>query len=125
MRTYGKLLAAALALSALPMVYACDDTLTQDPLTVSPVYAKVYVGQTVQLNATFDRNKNVVVDGVAWSSTDADIAEVSQDGLVTGLKPGRVTIAAGCASHCGTALVVVINDRPGPQDEDPYSGGGR
>lgn len=124
MRTYGKLLAAALALGALPLLYACDDQGPPDPLTVSPVYAKVYVGQAVQLHATFSGTTSRV-DGVAWSSTDATIADVSQDGLVTGVKPGRVTIAAGCSHYCGTALVVVFKDTPGPQDEDPYTGGGR
>ena len=127
MKTYGKLLAAALALSALPLLYACDGPFDprDRPVVVSPAYAKIYVGQMVQLCATLNGNAAKVAAGgkVRWSSTDPFVAEVSEDGWVHGLKPGIVIITGGCGEYCGTARVVVSADTPGP--EDPPRGGER
>jgi uncharacterized protein YjdB len=125
MRTYGKLLAAALALSALPLLYACDGPTPPKPLSVSPVYTKVYVGQMVQLCATtFDGRdaEEALGEPVHWSSTDASVAEVTDGGWVRGLKPGNVTIAAGCRSHCGSARVMVAATDPGSHEMDPPGG---
>jgi uncharacterized protein YjdB len=91
---------------------------------VSPVYTKVYVGQMVQLSATtLDGGDPEVVLGepVKWSSTDASVAEVTDGGWVRGLKPGNVTIAAGCQGHCGSARVMVAAD-PGSDEEGPPGG---
>ena len=49
------------------------------------------VGETAQLSATVD---GVVSSDVVWSSSDEEIATVSEAGLVTALKEGEVTIEA-------------------------------
>lgn len=116
MRTYGKLLAAALALGALPLLYACDDPI-RPPDTLSPAYAKIAVGQVVQFQTTPPTRE------VEWASHDPEVAEVSGDGRVTGLKPGRAIISGDCGDHCPTALVEVINYAPWPPDRDPKTGG--
>lgn len=51
----------------------------------------LYVGETAQLSATVD---GVVSSDVVWSSSDEEIATVSDAGLVTALKEGEVTIEA-------------------------------
>jgi uncharacterized protein YjdB len=125
MRTYGKLLAAALALSALPVLYACDGPVPPKALSVSPVYTKVYVGQMVQLCATTTdgRDPKVVYgEPVKWSSTDASVAEVSEDGWVKALTPGNTTIAAGCQGYCGSARIMVAATDPGSHEMDPPGG---
>jgi hypothetical protein len=113
MRTYGKLLAAALALSALPLLYACD--VVDPPPTLSPAYAKIAVGQVVVFETPGP--------DVEWASSDPKVAEVSGDGWVTGLKPGRAIISGDCGDYCPTALVEVIDYAPWPPDRDPKTGG--
>ena len=117
MRTYGKLLAAALALSALPLLYACD--VVDPPPTLSPAYAKIAVGQVVQ----FQTPDTMLPHEVEWASHDPEVAEVSGEGRVTGLKPGRAIISGTCESQCRTALVEVIDYAPWPPDRDPKTGG--
>ena len=57
----------------------------------------VYIDQTISLTATVSG-----IDGsVAWSSSDSTIASVDQNGVVTGIKKGTVTIYAAV----GTALL--------------------
>jgi hypothetical protein len=132
MRTYGKLLAAALALSALPLLYACDPPIEPKPLSVSPVYSKIYVGQMVQLCASLNvEDAEPLEEGeFQWSSTDPSVAEVSEAtgcddgesaGWVKALTPGNVTIAAGCRDYCGSARVMVLAD-PGGHEMDPPGG---
>ena len=125
MRTYGKLLAAALALSAFPVLYACDGPVPPKALSVSPVYTKMYVGQMVQLRATTLNGQDPAKaygEPVRWSSTDASVAEVDDDGWVMAVKPGNVTIAAGCQGHCGGARIMVIATDPGSHEMDPPGG---
>jgi len=89
---------------------------------VSPVFANVYVGQMVQFSATLNgRTEATGDDEIQWSTIDPSVAEVSEDGWVTGLKPGNVTIAAGCRNHCGTARVMGLAD-PGSDEEGPSGG---
>lgn len=52
-----------------------------------------YGDDTVQLSATVSPS-NASVKTVTWKSSDATVAKVSATGLVTGLKPGKVTITA-------------------------------
>jgi hypothetical protein len=125
MKRHAKLLAAALALSVLPLLYACDDNITdpdERPVIVSPAYAKLYVGQMVQLSATLNgpaTEASMNGHKVLWSSSDPFVARVSEDGWVQGLKAGHVTITGGCGQYCGTARVVVSADTPGEEDIPP------
>jgi hypothetical protein len=120
MRTYGKLLAAALALSALPLLYACEGVTPPETETLSPAYAKIAVGGIVQFQTPAKPRGRMV----EWASGDPEVAEVSGDGWVTGLKPGGAIIRGDCGQYCPTALVVVI-DPVGPQDPDPETGGAK
>ena len=66
-------------------------------LNVSPVQANLIgpVGTKLNLLLTIRNSKNKPVDfKVAWSSSDEKIATVSQDGIVTSIAPGPVTVAA-------------------------------
>jgi uncharacterized protein YjdB len=66
-------------------------------LSVSPVQANLIgpIGTRLNLLLTIKNSKNKPIDlKVAWSSSDDKVATVSQDGVVTSVAPGAVTVAA-------------------------------
>lgn len=72
-------------------------------ITLTPSATTLKVGGTVTLNSN--------VDGVAYSSSNEQIATVSADGVVTGVGAGSVTITAtkdGCTD--GTIVLTVTSD---------------
>lgn len=60
-------------------------------LIVSKPSSDIYVGQ--QLTLTFEDKADIDNKGITWTSSDATIATV-ENGVVTGVKPGQVTITA-------------------------------
>ena len=88
------------ALVALGLGSGCGDPAgppVATTITISPLEAILEdAGDTVQLTATVeDQNGQAMTDvAVAWSSSDSIIANVSEDGLVTGEEAGSVTIQA-------------------------------
>lgn len=90
-------------------------TLERRPATsvvVTPDPAAVKVGGTVQLTATLTAANGQTLTGrnIIWSTSNAAIATVDQTGLVTGVAPGLVTIAATSTLEpiTGAAQVSVI-----------------
>ena len=75
----------AVALAALTLMACNKKDEPQATLTITPATAEVAVGATVQLTANME---------VTWSSSDATIAGVNENGLVTGNKEGEATITA-------------------------------
>lgn len=63
--------------------------------------------QTETLTATVQPD-DATDKTVTWSSSDATIASVDQDGKVTGLKKGEVTITAKAGEKIATCMVSVI-----------------
>lgn len=78
-------------------------------LTVSPPDGSVAPGGSVKLAAAVvDAGGHPIArPNVIWSTTDPSVAIVDEDGLVTGLREGRVTIIAGSGKASSTASVVV------------------
>jgi len=76
---------------------------------VSPTTSTVLVGGRVTLSAeVFDAGGAIIVGHqVSWSSMTPNIASVSARGVVTGVSPGNVVIAAIAAGLTGTAVVTV------------------
>jgi uncharacterized protein YjdB len=73
------------------------EVLDVNVLSVSPVQANLIgpVGTRLNLLLIIRNSKNKPIDlKVAWSSSDEKIATVSQDGVVTSVAPGMVTVAA-------------------------------
>lgn len=63
-------------------------------LQVSPLFAGFLPGATKQLVATF----NGATVPVTWATSDATVATVSADGLVTGIASGSASITASMSS---------------------------
>jgi uncharacterized protein YjdB len=78
-------------------------------VAVSPPAANVTVGQSVQLTATpKDASGNALTGRtVTWATSNAAVATVSGNGLVTGAAPGTATITASSEGQNGTAAVTV------------------
>ncbi len=72
---------------------ACLDYDTPvDSVTILQPTAQVSVGQTMQLSAVVSPADRY--QGVWWTSSDPDVATVSEDGTVTGVKAGTTNITA-------------------------------
>jgi uncharacterized protein YjdB len=88
-------------------------TVEADPvgLTVVPSIATVDGGRFLRLTASLhlpDGSKATAPD-VTWQSADGTIASVGPDGLVYGLKAGRVQIVATWHDSRGSSLVTVVD----------------
>ena len=79
-------------------------------VTVSPASAMIQVGGMLQLTATArDVEDNELPERpIMWSSSDPRVAEVDEDGIVTGVATGQATITATSEGESGTATVAVV-----------------
>lgn len=80
-------------------------------ITLEPSMATlIATGQTVQLSAiVLDRNGHPLADAViAWESSDAAVATVSDEGHVTAVMEGMATITARSGSVAKSAPVTVV-----------------
>ena len=78
-------------------------------ISVSPTTAEVSVGATKQLNASITPY-NATNQGVTWSSSNQNYATVDQNGLVTALAAGTVTITAtaqGDTTKKATSVITI------------------
>lgn len=73
-------------------------------LRITPPMVNLRPGDTYQF--TYGNTYNL---DVTWSSSDASIATVTQDGLVTAVGPGNATITLATALESVTALVAVAH----------------
>ena len=94
---------------------ACSATDTDEPtpvgeVIVTPTTLEVGMGGTAVLSAEItDADGNVVRDRrVVWASADPSIATVSDNGVVAGVKAGRVNVAASAEGKSGVASVSVV-----------------
>ncbi len=78
-------------------------------ITIAPAPANVDVGNALQLSAEARDADGNVIEGVSltWSSADASVATVTQDGLVTGVGGGTAQITATAGNASGSATVTV------------------
>src|SRR3989441_85804 len=89
---------------------ACHTRIVVASVDVSPATAATYPNATVQLTATLtDANGNSLTGRtVTWGTSDANLATVDANGLVTGKSVGGpVTITATSEGKSGTSSVTV------------------
>ncbi len=79
-----------------------------EKLTLKSTKATVKSGQTVKLGYTV-LPKNTTNKALTWSSSNKAVASVNKNGVVTGLKGGKVTITAktsnGIAKKCTVTVI--------------------
>ena len=86
--------------------------LTEVTVTVTPAETILAVGASAVLEAQVQDAEGEPLTGrtIAWSSSAAEIASVSAEGLVRGHASGRATISAFSEPGLGLAQVVVQED---------------
>ncbi|HEX6815142.1 MAG TPA: Ig-like domain-containing protein [Gemmatimonadaceae bacterium] len=77
---------------------------------VTPATDSVAVGNTITLQATVMGPGGQVVSGqrVFWNTGNASVATVTEAGVVTGVAPGTVQIAASAGGSSGIANITVL-----------------
>lgn len=110
----GRALCVAAALGVLAT--SCDEVVVEpvpvSTVTVSPDAVTLDIGATRRFEATAtDAAGNELPRPTTWSTGNSAIATVDEEGLVTAMGEGTVTISATMGSARGTATVDVF---PGP-----------
>ena len=67
-----------------------------------PASGEIEIGETIDLDVTFAGDDGEPV-AVIWSSSDESVATVDDDGVVTGVSAGTVTITATDANNAETS----------------------
>ena len=82
-------------------------------VTVSPISASVEVGLTLQMTAMLiDAVGREVPGEVSWATSNDLVATVDDQGLVTGVSAGAVTITATSGTIFRGASVTVVDAAP-------------
>jgi len=76
-------------------------------LMVAPAVAEIKTGETVQLTGTITPN-NTTTNSLSWKSSNADIASVDSNGLVTGISVGEVIITATTVNGISETSSVIV-----------------
>lgn len=111
-RVISLLMVLVLMVSYVPPVYAAENVAEVVEASVSikePVETSLTVGQTVQLEAVVEPEQEGVV--LTWSSSDENVASVSEDGLVTALAAGTVVIEAAAADITDSLELTVVAEQ--------------
>ena len=106
--------ATALLIGLTLTLAACSDSPTEPQVTSVQITApsqEVRVGETLQLTGTAVDAQGNEVSGrtLTWSSSNENRATVSDEGLVTGIAPGQVTISALTGDASGQIVLEVLD----------------
>lgn len=75
------------------LVRVTDKDVPATGVTLDPVEATMHVGETLQINSLFTP-VTATYQNLSWSSTDPQLATVDENGLVTAVAEGSVSIGA-------------------------------
>lgn len=87
----------------------CEVTVTVplESIEITGTTDTIKKGQTTKLEVVYNPTDTTDSKDVTWSSSDTNVATVSNDGIVTALKDGTVTITATVGDKTDTYVVVV------------------
>ena len=79
---------------------------------VTPTSLSIQPGLSKQLQATAFDQANAALSGVGftWMSNDPSVAQVTQDGTVTGVAPGAAKVTASAFGLTSNAVQVTVNE---------------
>ena len=95
---------------------SCEDktkaTPELDAIVISPVRSILKPGKTIQFSAlVIDKSKSSMDLPVTWTTTNDQIATISQEGMVTAVGQGEANIYATIDNVQGIAEILVSNIR--------------
>ncbi|MCD8119129.1 MAG: S8 family serine peptidase [Lachnospiraceae bacterium] len=103
--------AEAVAMFSIPEAAPEIESTTPLGIAISGGETVIAPGETLQLTATFTPVSVVKYEGeITFSSSDESVATVDENGLVTALEKGSVTITATCGDLIGTYSIMVVDD---------------
>ena len=115
----------SLALSLVPVFFACDKVKEDGPqvvevsrVNVSPSSATIGVGESMTLSATV-LPVAATSKTVTWKSIDPAVATVSSEGVVTGVKAGHTMVEATSSNGKTGACSITV-----PSSDTPSEGSG-
>ena len=79
--------------SATCKVEVVDADIDVKEIILTPNETAIYSGSSIQINAQV-KPENATNRELVWSSSNSSVATVDSNGVVTGIKPGKVTITA-------------------------------
>jgi|GEM_PF-1187136 len=101
---------AVITATADGLLDMCSVSVSKKPvtgLTLSQSYTKIETGKTVELTAQVLPDDATYPD-VTWISSDETVAKVDQNGVITGISAGTVSISASADGISDTCQVFVI-----------------
>lgn len=100
---------ATIAAKADSYTAKCEVTVTVplDSIEITGTTDTIKKGQTTKLEVVYNPTDTTDSKDVTWSSSDTNVATVSNDGIVTALKDGTVTITATVGDKTDTYVIVV------------------
>ncbi len=110
----GRSAAGGTTLSEITVTISDEGTVTPTPtvsgVTVTPATATVKKDETTTLSASVTMSDGSAYSGsVVWTSSDTSIATVSNNGVVTGVAKGTVTITATAGGKEATCTVEITD----------------
>jgi hypothetical protein len=90
-------------------------------ITINPFSAVIQVGSSIQFVTVIRDSGRQVWPDVSWSISDSTIATVSENGLVTGLRPGETALTASCPGGVHSARIIVQDSASPVLDELSWS----
>ena len=83
-------------------------------VTVSPVSISINVGETATIVASMEPSNTT--DTLTWSSSNTEVATVSNTGKITALKAGTTTITARANANVASTVTVTVQGQAQPTD---------
>jgi trimeric autotransporter adhesin len=87
---------------------ACGTDYTTKALTVNPLPPAGTITGTASVCMSATTALSNATSGGVWSSSDATVATVGTNGIVTGVATGTTTISYGVTGSCGTGYATLI-----------------
>ncbi len=81
---------------------SCRVTINKTKISISKASTSIERGETIKLTATTSNNSQVT-----WKSSKKSIADIDENGIITGIKPGETTITAYADGSSETCKIKV------------------
>lgn len=85
-----------------------------ESIAVSPKYQELYIDETCQLTTVITPD-NATNKEITYTSSNENIAKVDENGVVTAISEGQVTITATTVNNLSDTAIIKVNRKLNPQ----------